>query len=230
MTKISKNLRAADQKISRLQTYDPESAVKLMIATAATKFDATAEIHFHLGIEPKHADQQIRSTFSLPHGIGKKIRVVAICEDDQSAAAKKAGAVQVGAEELIEKIVKGWTDFDALVATPSQMKNLAKAARVLGPRGLMPSPKTGTVAPELSKIISELAAGRIELRNDKYGNVHTIFGKVSFGEQKLAENLAALIGAIKDARPAAAKGEFFKNITINSTMNRGIKVEVSGRV
>ncbi len=220
-----KNLRASYESFDKETAYSVEEAVKLMVDNKKVKFDPTAEVHFRLGIDPRHADQQIRSTVSLPNGTGKTVRVVAICGDDKEKAAKSAGAIEAGSDELVEKIAKGWSDFDAVVATPDMMKVLAKAARVLGPKGMMPNPKTGTVTPDIEKIIKELAAGRIEFRNDKFGNVHTIFGKVSFGADKLVENLNAMIQTIQDIKPSGQKGAYIKNITINSTMGVGIKVE-----
>lgn len=222
--KKSKALRSAYEHIDRTKLYTPQEAVKWMKKFSSVKFDATAEVHFKLGINPKHADQQIRSTINLPHGSGKTVRIVAFCSDEKVKGALAAGAIEAGAETLIEKIQKGWTDFDAAVATPDMMKELAKIARVLGPRGLMPNPKAGTVTPDIEKAIQELAGGRIEFRNDKAGNVHTIFGKLSFDEKKLVENLETMIKAIADLKPSTSKGIYMKNITINSTMGAGIKI------
>lgn len=222
----SKHLKAAYEAIGTETTYSPAEAVKLMVKHNNVKFDATAEIHFTLGIDPRHADQQIRSTISLPNGTGKTVRVVAVCSDDKEKVAKAAGAIEAGGEELVDRMAKGWTDFDALVATPDMMRHLAKAARTLGPKGLMPNPKTGTVTPDIEKIIKELAAGRLEFRNDKFGLVHTIFGKASFGEAKLLENLEAMIKAIKEAKPSGQKGIYIKKLTINMTMGPGIKIDL----
>lgn len=224
--KKSKSLRSAYEHIDREKHYTLKEAVALMKKYSTVKFDATAEVHFALGVNPKHADQQIRSTINLPHGSGKTIRVVAFCGDDKIAEAKSAGAIEAGSEDLIEKIQKGWTDFDAAVATPDMMKNIAKVARVLGPRGLMPNPKAGTVTPEIDKAIKELVGGRLEFRNDKYGNVHTLFGKLSFSEENLVENLDALVKAVKELKPNSLKGNYINNITINSTMGAGIKIEI----
>ncbi len=226
--KRSKSLRTADKKIDRSTRYPVEKAIKLMKELSTVKFDPTAEVHFTLGINPKHADQQIRSNVTLPHGTGKDVKVVVFCSDDKIEEAKKAGAIEAGAEELIEKVTKGWTDFDVVVAAPDMMRHLAKAARVLGPKGLMPSPKAGTVSPDVAKVVEELKAGRLEIRNDKSGIIHTIFGKLSFGEKKLIENLKAMIKTIEEVKPAGQKGEYIKNISINSTMGVGIKVELPG--
>lgn len=223
----SKHLRAAYEVIGTETTYPPLEALKLMLKHSKVKFDATAEIHFTLGIDPRHADQQVRSTISLPNGTGKTVRVVAVCSDDKIKAAKAAGATEAGGEELVEKMSKGWTDFDSLVATPDMMRVLAKAARTLGPKGLMPNPKTGTVTPEIEKVIKELVGGRIEFRNDKHGIVHTIFGKLSFGEDKLITNLEAIIKALQDAKPSGQKGIYIKKLTINSTMGPGIKINLN---
>lgn len=224
--KTSKALRAGYEKFDREKAYSVKDAVKFMVDTKRTKFDATAEVHFNLGIDPRHADQQIRSTTTLPNGTGKVVRVVAICGEDKEKAAKAAGAVEVGGAELVEKIAKGWTDFDAVVATPDMMKTLAKAARILGPKGLMPNPKTGTVTPNVEKIIKEIAGGRIEFKNDKFGIVHMIFGKVSFGADKLAENLESAINTVTNAKPSGQKGIYIKKITINSTMGPGIMIDL----
>lgn len=224
--KTSKSLKSAYEAIDKNKTYTPAEAIALMKKLSTVKFDATAEVHFNLGINPKHAEEQIRSTIQLPHGTGKKVNVIAFCGDDKVKAAKSAGASEAGAEDLIEKIQKGWTDFDAAVATPDMMKNLAKVARVLGPRGLMPNPKAGTVTPDIEKAIQELKAGRIEFRNDKAGIIHTIFGKLSFKENELEENLKAMIKAITEAKPATSKGTYLRSITVNSTMGAGIRIQV----
>lgn len=223
--KKSKHLRGAYESIGRETAYTAPQAVKLMVDNSKVKFDPTCEVHFTLGIDPRHADQQLRSTLSLPHGTGKTVRVVAICGDDKEKAAKSAGAIEAGGEELVEKIAKGWTDFDAIVATPDMMRVLAKAARTLGPKGLMPNPKTGTVTPDIEKIIKELVAGRLEFRNDKFGIVHTVFGKLSFGADKLTENLEMMVKTIKDAKPSGQKGIYLKKVTINSTMGPGIQIQ-----
>ena len=227
MKTSSKALRAGYEKFDRMKTYSLKEAVKLMVDTKRTKFDPTAEVHFNLGIDPRHADQQIRSTTTLPHGTGKTVRVVAICGDDLEKAAKAAGAIAAGGQELVDKIAQGWMDFDAVVATPDMMKTLAKAARTLGPKGMMPNPKTGTVTPDIEKVIKEITGGRLEFRNDKLGIVHIIFGKISFGPDKLTENLEALVKTIKDAKPSGQKGVYIKKVTINSTMGPGIMLDLT---
>ena len=220
----SKSLRAADKKVSKTDLFSVKKAIALMIELNTTKFDATAEVHLNLGIDPRHADQQIRSTLTLPHGTGKSVKVAVFCSDDKVAEAKAAGAIEAGGIELVDKVIKGWTDFDIAVATPDMMKNLAKAARVLGPKGLMPNPKTGTVTSDVEKTVKALLGGRIEIRNDKNGIIHTIFGKISFGASKLEENLEAVLKTIKEVKPSGQKGNYIKTFTINSTMGTGIRI------
>lgn len=226
MPQSTKARKSALEKIEAGKVYTAAEAVKLMQETKAVKFDATAEVHFRLGIDPRHADQQIRTQVSLPHGTGKKVKVAVFCGDEKVEEALNGGAVKAGGVELIEEVAKGWMDFDVAVATPDMMKNLAKVARVLGPKGLMPNPKAGTVTPDIKKAVAEIAAGKFEIRNDKNGIIHTIFGKSSFSEDQLTENLEAMIKAIQDAKPAGQKGTYFKNISVNSTMGVGIKVEL----
>lgn len=223
----SKSLKAAYKAIDTEKLYSVEEAVTLMKKLNTMKFDATAEVHFNLGIDPRHADQQIRSTVSLPHGTGKKVNVVVFCEDSDVEAAKAAGATEAGLEDLIGKVAKGWTDFDAAVATPTVMRKLAKVARVLGPKGLMPSPKAGTVTQDVTKTVTALVAGRIEFRNDKTGIVHTVFGKMSFDDKKLVENLNSMIKTLKDIKPSGQKGIYFKSVTVHSTMGAGIKLDMA---
>jgi large subunit ribosomal protein L1 len=222
----SKAHRDASAQFDSMKAYSVREALELLVKTSFTKFDGTAELHFNLGINPKHADQQIRTTVTLPHGTGKKIRVIVICEDEKVKAAKDAGAIEAGSADLIEKISKGWMDFDKVISTPTMMRSLAKIARILGPRGLMPNPKAGTVTNDIEKTIKEVMGGRIEFRNDKAGLVHSMFGKVSFGVDKLEENFNAFFTAIKNAKPTGQKGDYIKLLTINATMGPGIKVEV----
>ena len=207
--------------------YSLSDAIDLMIKYSTVKFDPTAEIHFNLGIDPRHADQQVRNTVTLPHGTGKKVRVVVFCTDDKVKEAKDAGAIEAGAEELIDKVSKGWLDFDTAVATPDMMRSLAKIARTLGPKGLMPNPKAGTVTQDIKKTVTELSAGRIEYRNDKNAIIHSVFGKLSFGPEKLKENLETLVKAVQEAKPTGVKGTYIESITINSTMGAGIKLTVT---
>lgn len=205
-------------------TYSIEEAAALLVKLSGVKFDATTEAHVRIGADMSQADQLVRGTVSLPHGTGKVVRIAAFVTEEFEAEAKKAGADFVGAADLIKRIDGGMMDFDITVAMPQLMKDLGKLAKVLGPKGLMPSPKSGTVSDKPGKVIEELKKGRIEFKMDKQGNIHCVFGKVSFGEKKLAENLASLIQAIKDAQPAAIKTGYILSLTVNPTMGPGIKV------
>ncbi|MCH7494973.1 MAG: 50S ribosomal protein L1, partial [Candidatus Marinimicrobia bacterium] len=182
-------------------------------------------LSINLGIDPKHADQQIRGTASLPHGVGKDVKVLAIAKGDKQKEAEKAGADMVGYEEYLKKIEEGWTDFDVMVATPDTMGDLGKLGRILGPRGLMPNPKSGTVTMDIGKAVKELKAGRLELRTDKYGVVHITVGRLSFDSDQLKDNIKSLVGTIMRLKPAASKGVYFKTMTLSSSMGPGIKVE-----
>lgn len=205
-----------------------EAAVELVKTNATAKFDETVEIHFSLGIDPKQGDQQIRGTISLPHGTGKTKRVAAFVDAANEAAAKAAGADIVATEETIEEIARtGKIDFDVAVAVPSMMAKLAKAAKVLGPRGLMPNPKTETVNPNIAKMIAEQKAGKISFKNDNTANVHMIVGKASFSAAQLAENVNAAIDALRKAKPASSKGMYFKSVTLTSTMGPAVRLDVA---
>ena len=223
----SKNYRAALEKIDPEKLYTLEEAIKLAKETATTKFDSSVEIHMNLGIDPKQAEQQLRSTVALPHGTGKVVRVVAFVGDDKVKEAKDAGAIEAGNEDLIEKVEKGWMDFDVAVATPDMMKNLGKIARLLGQAGLMPNPKAGTVTPEIAKVIGDVMKGQVEFRNDKLANLHNMVGKVSFDEKQLMENIQTYLKAIQEKKPQM-KGTFIKSITLTTTMGPGIKLDVNG--
>lgn len=212
------------------ESYLLDEAVALIKQVSKTKFDATAEIHFRLNVDPKHADQNIRGTVSLPHGTGKEVRVIAFVDESGIKKAKEAGAIEAGTAALIEKIEKGWLDFDVAVADPSQMRDLGKIAKILGTKGLMPSPKAGTVTPDYEKAIQDIKKGKVEFRIDKLSNVHTIFGKVSFAENQLKENLLAVAKAIVDAKPASIKGIYIKGITLNPTMGPGIPMDINALV
>lgn len=206
----------------------PATAVASVKANATAKFDETVELHFCLGIDPKQGDQQIRGTISLPHGTGKTKRIAAFVDSANEAAAKAAGADIIATEETIDEIVRtGKIDFDVAVAVPSMMSKLAKAAKVLGPRGLMPNPKTDTVSPNVAKMIEEQKAGKLSFKNDNTGNVHMIVGKASFAPEKLTDNVNAAIDAIRKAKPASSKGIYFKSVTLTSTMGPAVRVEVS---
>lgn len=222
----SKRLQKARKLVDKSKVYSLEEAVTLVKKTATAKFDEAMELHIKLGIDPSKSDQQVRGTIALPNGIGKTKRVVAFVEPAKEAEAKQAGADIIGSEELIEQIVqKGQFDFDVAVATPAMMPKLAKLARLLGPRGLMPNPKTDTVGPNVTKMISEQKAGKQSFKNDTTGNLHQVFGRASFTEDQLKENLRVLLEAIKRLKPAPSKGIFLKSVTITSTVGPGIKIE-----
>ena len=227
MKKYGKNYKSAAEKIKDKTTYNLSEAVKLLKETSSTKFDGTAEIHLNLNIDTKQSDQTVRSTVILPHGTGKKLKIAAIVPDDKVKAAKDAGALSAGLEDLITELGKGKFDYDVIVATPDTMKKLSKVAKVLGQKGLMPNPKSGTVSPDIEKTIQELTRGRIELRTDKEGNLHSVFGKMSFKEDELENNLKAFLQAIRDAKPSGTKGTFIKSITVCTTMGPGIRLNIN---
>ena len=225
--KRSKALRAADAKIDRERNYAPLEAVRLAKDTAATKFDGTVEVAFRLGVDPRKADQMVRGTVNLPHGTGKTARVLVFATGDRAEAAIAAGADIVGSDELIDEISKGnrLNEFDAVVATPDLMGKVGRLGRVLGPRGLMPNPKTGTVTPDVVKAVNDIKGGKIEFRVDKHSNLHFIIGKVSFDETKLVENYAAALEEILRLKPSAAKGRYIKKATLTTTMGPGIPLD-----
>ena len=211
--------------VERQKQYDFNEALELCVKTATAKFDETVEVHVRLGVDSRHADQQVRGAVVLPNGTGKNVRVLALCKGDAAEAAQAAGADYVGAEDMVEKIQKeGWLDFDVVIATPNMMGLVGRLGKILGPRGLMPSPKAGTVTPDAGKAVAEAKAGKIEYRLDKTNIIHCPIGKVSFGAEKLKENFDALLGAIIKAKPAAAKGQYIKSCVIASTMGPGIRV------
>ncbi len=221
------NYTQANQKIDRDRLYNPNEALNLVRDIAYAKFDETVEVHIRLGVDPRHADQQVRETVILPHGTGKAVRVLAFAEGEAARIAEQAGADFVSDEEVMRKIQNGWTDFDAAVATPDMMGKVGRLGKILGPRGLMPNPKAGTVVPEddLPRVISELKAGRVEFRVDKTANLHVPIGKVSFEPNQLYENLEALMDVVKRARPASAKGTYIRKVTVASTMGPGVKID-----
>ncbi|WP_328695912.1 50S ribosomal protein L1 [Streptomyces sp. NBC_00342] len=225
--KRSKNLRAADAKIDRARNYAPLEAVRIAKDTASTKFDSTLEVAFALGVDPRKADQMVRGTVNLPHGTGKTARVLVFATGDRAAAAEAAGADIVGADELIDEVAKGRLDFDAVVATPDLMGKVGRLGRVLGPRGLMPNPKTGTVTPDVVKAVNDIKGGKIEFRVDKHSNLHFIIGKSSFDETKLVENYAAALDEILRLKPSAAKGRYIKKATLATTMGPGIPLDAN---
>lgn len=225
--KGGKKYRESAAKLTQKDGYGLSEALKLLKETSYTKFDATAEIHLNLNIDPAKADQAIRGTISLPHGSGKKVRIAAIVTDDKAKAAKEAGADEAGLEDLIAQFEKGKVNFDVVVATPDVMKKMGKVAKILGQKGLMPNPKAGTVTDNIEKTIKELRGGRVEYRNDKEGNIHSIFGKLSFKDEQLENNLKAFLRVLRDAKPASIKGSFINSITLTSTMGPGIKLNVN---
>jgi large subunit ribosomal protein L1 len=229
MTKHGKKYTAAAEKVDREKLYSPLEALDLARQTSYSRFDGTMEVHIRLGVDPRHADQQVRDTVLLPHGLGKTVRVLAFAEGEAARAAKDAGADFIGDDEAIQRIKDGWLEFDATVATPDVMGKIGKSGlgRILGTRGLMPNPKAGTVVPvdDLGRAIRELKAGRVEFRVDRTGNLHVPLGKASFETQKLYENMAALMEAVRKSRPASAKGSFVRKVTVTSTMGPGIRVD-----
>ena len=228
MKKRSKKYEEAFSKIEKGKVYSKEEAVKLVKETSISKFDGSVEVAMRLNLDTKKADQQLRGAIVLPKGTGKNIRVLVIAKGENAEKAKNAGADYVGDVDMIEKIEKeNWFDFDTMIATPDMMPLLGKIGRVLGPKGLMPNPKTGTVTMDVEKAINEVKAGRVEYRTDSFGNIHGIIGKVSFSEEDLLANLDAFVAAILKVKPATVKGDYVKNISISSTMGPGIKVENS---
>lgn len=225
LEKGGKKYRAKKALITQA-LYPLKDAVALLSKLSVTSFDAAAEVHIRIGADMTQADQLVRGTVSLPHGTGRKVRVAAFVTPDFEEEAKKAGAIHVGAADLIKTIEGGMLDFDITVAMPQLMKDIGKLAKVLGPKGLMPSPKSGTVSDKPGKVIAELMKGRIEFKMDKQGIIHTVFGKLSFGAEKLQENLVALLQAINDAKPAAIKGPYILSLSINPTMGPGVKVQL----
>jgi large subunit ribosomal protein L1 len=220
-----KRYRAAREAIDREQAYTPLAAVRLLKESPAAKFDETVEAHFRLGLNVRHADQQLRGTIMLPHGIGKDVRVAVFAEGEKAREAEVAGADVVGSGDLATKIEEGYLDFDVAIATPDQMSVVGKLGRVLGPRGLMPNPKTGTVTMDVGKAVSDAKAGKLEYRTDRGANVHLPIGRRSFEERALLENYAALLDEIIRAKPSAAKGRYIKQITLTTTMGPGVHVD-----
>ena len=223
--KKSKNYRSLSEKIDRTKEYQISEAVTILKGGIKTKFDSSLEVHMNLGVDPKYSEQVVRGNVMLPHGTGKKVRVLVFCKGELEKAATAAGADYVGAEELVTKIQGGWMDFDQVIATPDMMPLVGRIARVLGPRGLMPSPKAGTVTMNVGQVIKELKAGKISFRVDKGGNVHAPVGKVSFTQEQLVENAKTLIDAVVKAKPPTSKGVYVRSITIAGTMSPGVRVD-----
>lgn len=225
MSKKSKAYRAAAEKIDAGRIYSPLEAANLAKETSSKNYDATIDVAVRLGVDPRKADQLVRGTVSLPNGTGKTVRVVVFAAGENATKAEEAGADFVGSDDLIEKIQGGWTDFDAAIATPDQMAKVGRVARILGPRGLMPNPKTGTVTPDVAKAVTEIKGGKISFRVDKAANLQAVIGKASFDAEKLAENYGALIDELLRLKPSAAKGKYLKKVTISATNGPGIPVD-----
>ncbi|MEW9676475.1 50S ribosomal protein L1 [Lentibacillus sp. L22] len=227
MAKKSKRYQEAVKLVDRSKSYEPQEAIALVKQTAKANFDETVEAAFRLGVDPKKADQQIRGAMVLPHGTGKTQRVLVFAKGDKAKEAEAAGADYVGDQDLINKINQGWFDFDVIVATPDMMAEVGKLGRVLGPKGLMPNPKTGTVTFEVEKAVNEIKAGKVEYRVDKSANIHVPIGKISFDNEKLVDNFAAITEQLIKVKPQAAKGVYMRNASVTSTMGPGVRVDIS---
>jgi len=227
MARHGKRYLQAAEKVDRNKLYAPDEAVNLVKETATTKFDATVEVHVRLGVDPRHADQMVRGVVLLPNGLGKSVRILAFAEGDDARIAQQAGADHVGGQELADRIQEGWFEFDMVLATPPMMRVVGRLGRVLGPRGLMPNPKAGTIAQgeDLARLIGEARQGRVEFRIDKTSNLHVPVGKASFEAPKLLENLLAFMDAVRKARPAGAKGTYIRRVVVSACMGPGIKVD-----
>ncbi|AVX21820.1 LSU ribosomal protein L1P [Carboxydocella sporoproducens DSM 16521] len=224
MAKHGKKYLEAAKQVDKTKLYDPQEALELVQKLASARFDESVEVAVKLGVDPRHADQQVRGAVVLPHGTGKTARVVVFAKGEKAKEAEAAGADVVGAEDLIARIEGGWLDFDTAVATPDMMGAVGKLGRILGPKGLMPNPKTGTVTFDVAKAVKDIKAGKVEYRVDKGANIHAPIGKVSFGTEKLLDNFYTLLDALLKAKPAAAKGTYIKGVAVSSTMGPGIKV------
>jgi len=222
-----KKYKESVKKVDRFKRYSPEEAVKLALEVKYAKFDETVDLSFNLGVDPKHADQMLRGAIVLPHGTGKKVRVLVFAKGEKASEAEKAGADYVGAEDFVEKITGGWLDFDAVIATPDMMKVISKLGKVLGTRGMMPNPKVGTVTVDIGKAVKEHKSGRVEYRTEKTGIIHAIIGKSSFGEQKLIDNFKSVMAEINRIKPSSAKGVYIQGITLSTSMGPGIKIDTT---
>lgn len=225
MATLGKKYKEARSKIDREKRYDMGEALDLLPRVSYAKFDETVEVAFRLGVDPRHADQMVRGSVALPNGLGKTVKIIVFAKGEKEKEAQEAGADFVGAEDLIDKIQKGWTDFDKAIATPDMMGAVSKLGKILGPRGLMPNPKVGTVTFDIARTVQEMKAGRVEFRVDKAGNLHIPVGKISFGKEKIIENINSLVEAIIRLKPASSKGTYVKGIAISTTMSPGIKVD-----
>lgn len=225
MARVCKRLQVAEKTIDKARYYEAEEAINLLKELSNVKFDETMEVSIRLGIDPKYQDQQVRSNVVLPNGTGKEVRVIVFAKGEKITEAKDAGALEAGAEELVEKVRNGFLDFDRAVATPDMMRDVGKLGKILGPRGLMPNPKTGTVTFDVADVIKEIKSGRIDFKADTYGIVHMPFGKVSFPTEKLYQNLKAIFTAVLNAKPPGAKGQYIKSIYLSTTMGPSIKLD-----
>jgi large subunit ribosomal protein L1 len=223
--KHGKGYRKAAEQIDHNKLYEPADAIKLARESSPSKFDATVEVAMRLGIDPRKADQMVRGTVNLPHGTGKTARVIVFAQGGKAEEAVAAGADEVGTDELVARIQGGWLDFDAAIATPDQMAKIGRIARILGPRGLMPNPKTGTVTMDVTKAVSDIKGGKITFRVDKHSNLHLIIGKASFTAQQLVDNYAAVLDEVLRAKPSAAKGKYLRKVTVTTTMGPGVPVD-----
>ena len=221
----SKSYRAASETFDRDEVYSPVKAISIAKGSSKKNFDETVDVVMRLGVDPRKADQMVRGTVNLPHGTGKTARVLVFANAEKADAAREAGADIVGGDELIDKVNGGWLDFDAAIATPDQMAKVGRIARILGPRGLMPNPKTGTVTPDVAKAVADIKGGKINFRVDKQANLHLVIGKTSFDQEKLVENYAAALDEVLRAKPSAAKGRYMKKVTFSTTMGPGIPVD-----
>ena len=222
-----KRYAAASEKVGRNTQYAHRDAIGLLLETKSAKFDETVDVVFNLGVDPRHADQNVRGAVVLPHGTGKEVRLIVFAKGDKEREAREAGADEVGAEELAQRIQDGWLEFDRVIATPDMMSVVGRLGRVLGPRGLMPNPKVGTVTPEVGRAVSEQKSGKVEFRVDKSGVLHAPFGKCSFSADALAENLLAIVDVIVKAKPASSKGTYFMKASISSSMGPGIRLDTA---
>jgi large subunit ribosomal protein L1 len=225
LARVCKRLQVAEKTIDKARYYEAEEAINLLKELSNVKFDETMEVSIRLGIDPKYQDQQVRSNVVLPNGTGKEVRVIVFAKGEKITEAKDAGALEAGAEELVEKVRNGFLDFDRAVATPDMMRDVGKLGKILGPRGLMPNPKTGTVTFDVAGVIKEIKSGRIDFKADTYGIVHMPFGKASFPTEKLYQNLKAIFTAVLNAKPSGAKGQYIKSIYLSTTMGPSIKLD-----
>ena len=226
MKRHSKRYKESEKQLERTKTYQLKEAISVLKKMSSPKFDGSVDLHFNLNVDSKKSDQMVRGTVLLPHGTGKRLRVAVVCKGEHEILAREAQADYIGGNDLIDKIAGGFLDFDCMIATPEMMKDLSRLGKTLGPRGLMPSPKTGTVTNDIARAIEEVKKGKVEFRIDKQGGIHILVGKISFDENKLYENASRVIGALNEAKPASVKGKFIKSLYISSTMNPGLRLAI----